>query len=292
MSYGKVSEGPSGFIKPFSSTKYVDGTQEFLSSNSVVAKFAFLLLVIVLFVALLRFGVSFMGWLFSPSHNTILIDGMIDAKQPNVIQQDPSIKGSIPILRSINKTDGLEFTWSVWIYVDDFTYKQNEYKHIFHKGNDDMSSDDLRGGIFTPNNAPGLYITPKVNNLLIVMNTFEKMNEEVIVNDLPLNKWVNVIIRVSNQHQLDVYINGTLTKRHILKSVPKQNYGNVYATMNGGFSGFMSDLRYFGTDIGTNKIQSIIDDGPNMKMKSNTSLTKGKPRYLSTRWFFGNNAEI
>jgi hypothetical protein len=124
------------------------------------------------------------------------------------------------------------------------------------------------------------------------MNTFEKMNEEVIVNDLPLNKWVNVIIRVSNQHQLDVYINGTLTKRHILKSVPKQNYGNVYATMNGGFSGFMSDLRYFGTDIGTNKIQSIIDDGPNMKMKSNTSLTKGKPRYLSTRWFFGNNAEI
>ncbi len=106
------------------------------------------------------------------------------------------------------------------------------------------------------------------------------------------HKWVNVIIRVSNQHQLDVYINGTLTKSHILKSVPKQNYGNVYATMNGGFSGFMSDLRYFGTDIGTNKIQSIIDDGPNMKMKSNTSLTKGKPRYLSTRWFFGNNAEI
>ena len=43
MSYGKVSEGPSGFIKPFSSTKYVDGTQEFLSSNSIVAKFAFLL---------------------------------------------------------------------------------------------------------------------------------------------------------------------------------------------------------------------------------------------------------
>ena len=70
MSYGKVSEGPSGFIKPFSSTKYVDGTQDFLSSNSIVAKFAFLLLVIVLFVALLRFGVSFMGWLFC--HHTIL----------------------------------------------------------------------------------------------------------------------------------------------------------------------------------------------------------------------------
>jgi hypothetical protein len=291
MSYGKISEGPSGFIKPFSSNKYLEGTQDFLNSNSIVAKFAFLLLVIVAFVVLIRFGVSFISWLFTPVSNPILIDGMIDARQMVHISQNPSLKGSIPIMRSVNKNDGLEFTWSVWIHVDDFSYKQDEYKHVFHKGNDDINITTPPIGMNFPNNAPGLYITPKVNNLLIVMNTFEKINEEIIVNDLPLNKWVNVIIRVSNQYQLDVYINGTLTKRHILKGVPKQNYGDVYASMNGGFSGYTSNLRYFNTDLGTNQIQKIVDNGPNMKIKSN-NLLKGKPRYLSSRWFFGNNAEI
>lgn len=291
MSFGKVSEGSDGFIKPFSSSRYLEGNSSFLESNSIVAKFAFLILVIIVFVFLIKTGVSFMSWLFAPSTNPILIDGTIDAKQMVQIPQNPSVTGSIPILRSINKNDGLEFTWSVWLYVDDFSYKQNEYKHVFHKGNDDINVTQDPVGMNSPNNAPGLYITPKVNNLMIVMNSFEQMNEEVIINDLPLNKWVNVIIRVSNQTQMDVYINGTLTKRHILKGVPKQNYGDVYAAMNGGFSGYISDLRYFSSDIGTNKIQSIVDNGPSMKMKSK-NLSNTLPRYLSTRWFFGNNSEI
>ena len=56
-----------------------------------------------------------------------------------------------------------------------------------------------------------------------------------------LHKWVNVIVRVI-QHQVDVYINGNLAKRHILKGVPKQNYGDVYVSLNGGFSGKTSEV--------------------------------------------------
>ena len=114
---------------------------------------------------------------------------------------------------------------------------------------------------------------------------FDTVNEEIIIPDLPLNKWVNVIIRVDDQHQLDVYINGTLTKRHMLKGVPKQNYGDVYASMNGGFSGYTSELRYFDSALGTNRINAIVDAGPNMKM-SGDDMTKSKPHYLSTRWYF------
>ena len=104
-------------------------------------------------------------------------------------------------MRSVNDAEGLEFTWSVWIHVDDFTYKQNEYKHVFHKGNDDINITTEPTGLNFPNNGPGLYIAPKTNNLVVIMNTFNKINEEIVVKDLPLNKWVNVIIRVSNQHQ-------------------------------------------------------------------------------------------
>jgi hypothetical protein len=288
MSYGLVSQGPGGFMKPFSSNSYIQGGQDFLTSNSLVAKFAFLMLVLIIFITLIRYGVSFIGWLFSPNPNPIFIPGMLDAKQPSTYAQNPALPGSMPVIRSDNLADGLEFTWSVWFFIDDFTYLQDQYKHIFHKGNMNFNVNTPPIGISDPNNAPGLYITPNTNNLLVIMNSFEEIKEEVIIHDIPLNKWVNVIIRVSKQNQLDVYINGTLTKRLLMKGVPKQNYGDVNVTGNGGFSGSISDLRYFNSAIGTNQIQTIIDNGPNMTPISQ-SLLNSKPRYLSTRWFFADN---
>ena len=290
--FSRVSDtgGQSGFSS-FSSNKYLAGTKEFLESNSIVAKFAFLLLVLLLFVMALRLGTSIMSWIFSPSPNPILINGMIDAKQMMRIPQDPSVNGAIPIMRSQGSDDGLVFTWSVWINIDDLQYRQNEYRHIFHKGNDDINVTKVPIGMNQPNNAPGLYIAPGTNDLVVVTNTFENINEEVVVKDIPLNKWVNVIIRVDEQHKLDVYINGRLVRRHILKSVPRQNYGDVYVSMNGGFSGYTSCLRYFGSAIGQNQIQSIVDKGPCLNMIG-SNMTDAKPRYLSLRWFFAGNGDM
>ena len=177
---------------------------------------------------------------------------------------------------------------SIWLYINELG-DTTKHKHIFHKGSSNYKNTTIKNfstdGIAFPNNAPGLYITPNKNNLLVLMNTFDNIKEEVIIEDIPLNKWLNVIIRMSAQNQLDVYINGALVKRHILSGVPKQNYGNVYASMNGGFSGYTSELQYFNTAIGMNKIQSIVDAGPDMTMKG-AGLTESKPHYLSTRWYF------
>jgi len=284
-SIGSVSQGYFGSSAPSYDTSLQGSSREFLQSNSIVAKFAFLIMVLILFIVALRLGAWILTWLFTPSTNPILINGMINAKQMLRIEQDPSSPGAVPIVRSVNENEGLEFTWSVWMFVDDFTYKQNEYKHVFHKGNDNINLSGDSIGLNYPNNGPGLYITPHTNNLVVIMNTFDKIKEEVVVKDLPLNKWVSVIIRVSNQHVLDIYINGVLTKRHQLKSVPKQNYGDVFVSMNGGFSGYTSELRYFDNAIGTNKIQSIVDAGPNMKMIG-SDMTGSKPQYLSSRWYF------
>lgn len=286
-----VSEGGPLSFSPYSSNKYLQGDQSFLQSNSIIAKFAFLILVLIMFIVALRLGAWILSWLFAPSSNPILINGMINAKQMLRVQQDPSIPGSIPIIRSVNEYEGLEFTWSVWMFVDDFTYKQNEYKHVFHKGNDNINITQQPIGLNFPNNGPGLYITPHTNNLVVIMNTFDKINEEIIIKDLPLNKWVSVIIRVSNQHVLDVYINGVLTKRHQLKGVPKQNYGDVFVSLNGGFSGYTSELRYFDSAIGTNQIQSIVDSGPNMKMIGG-DMSGTKPQYLSSRWYFAGTNDM
>jgi hypothetical protein len=284
----KMPELPSMPAILPASIPVLEGSSEFLNSNSMVAKFAFIILVLIFFVIFLRSGISFLSWLFSPTPNPILLDGMANAKQMIQIPQDPTANGAIPILRSINEKEGLGFTWSVWIYIDDMTYKENEYKHIFHKGNDNINTKIAPYGMNFPNNAPGLYLAPMKNDLVVVMNTFSEINEQVTVKDVPLNKWVNVIMRVNEQRELDIYINGKLARRHILSSVPRQNYGDVFVTMNGGFSGFVSSLRYFSSSIGVNDIQNILTDGPNLKTVGD-SMINSQPNYLSMRWFFENN---
>jgi hypothetical protein len=265
-----------------------NATKDFFESNSLVAKVAFLLLVLFVFLLLLRLGISILGYFFKSTGSAKLIDGMVDAKQLIVIPQDPASNGSITVNRSVNANEGIEFTWSVWIYIDDLTYNSGTYRCVFYKGNDyatDPNNPDNQGLNF-PNNAPGLYIAPNTNTLVIMMNTFNVINEEIQVNDIPLNKWVNVIVRCQH-NTLDVYINGTIVKSHHLHGVPKQNYGDVYVATNGGFSGYISNLWYYDYGLGINEISNIYSKGANTNMiGSSSGLQLKKQDYLSLRWFF------
>jgi hypothetical protein len=274
----------NGYIKQFSGMKGGDGNgiQEFLESNSLIGKIAFFLLVLFMFIVLLRIGIGFFGWIYSSvNDNPKLINGMVDAKQLIVIPQDPSVSGHQTINRSVNASQGIEFTWSVWIFVDDMTYNSGKYKTVFYKGNDGLQSN----GLNFPNNAPGLYIAPNTNDLVVIMNTFNVINEEILISDIPLNKWINVIIRVENVN-LDVYINGLITKSHILHGVPKQNYGDIYVAMNGGFSGNISNLWYWDYALGIAAIQWIASHGPNTTIAGDSALNDKDPYYLSMRWYF------
>jgi hypothetical protein len=163
---------------------------------------------------------------------------------------------------------------------------------VFYKGNDYTKnpSDDTNTGLNFPNNAPGLYITPNTNNLVVIMNTFNVINEEIIINDIPINKWLNVMIRCEN-NTLDIYINGTITKSHNLHGVPKQNYGDVYIAPNGGFDGYISNLWYYNYALGTNAIEKLVMAGPNTNMKGSSAFQTKNPDYLSLRWFFFGSQE-
>jgi hypothetical protein len=271
----------NGVFNTFSTTKPVFGVKDFLESNSLVAKFAFLLLVLFGFIVLLRFGISLLGYMLKPSDSPHLIDGMVDASQMIIFPQDPSSNGAVTIYRSVNADDGLEFTWSTWIFIDNLQTNAGIYKHIFSKGNSDIG----QSGMIEPNNAPGLYIAPNTNALVVVMNTYNVINEEIIIPDIPINKWVNVIIRCQNT-TLDVYINGTISRSVNLVGVPKQNYGDVYVAMNGGFDGYISNLWYYNYSLGTTAIQNIVNKGPNTKMIGGSGMADKMYNYLSLRWFF------
>lgn len=271
----------NGVFNTFSTTKTSFGTREFLESNSLIAKFAFLLLVVFSFVILLRLGISVLSYFLKPSSSPHLIDGMVDATQMIVYPQDPSNNGAVTIYRSVNATDGIEFTWSTWIFINNLQTNAGIYKHIFSKGNSNLN----QNGMVQPNNAPGLYIAPNTNSLVVVMNTFNVINEEIVIPDIPINKWVNVIIRCQNT-TLDVYINGTIARSINLVGVPKQNYGDVYVAMNGGFDGYISNLWYYDYALGTAAIQNLATSGPNTKMIGTNGLADTMYNYLSLRWFF------
>lgn len=265
----------------FNSFSTTSGINGFLEANSLVAKFAFLLLVIFVFVILLRVGISVMAYFFKPSESPHLIDGMVDATQMIVFEQDPSSNGGTTIYRSVNATDGIEFTWSTWLFIDNLQTNSGIYKHVFSKGNSNLQDN----GLIFPNNAPGLYIAPNTNALVVMMNTFNVINEEVVIPDIPLNKWLNVIIRCQNT-TMDVYINGTIARSIDLVGVPKQNYGDVYVAMNGGFAGSISNLWYYNYALGTSAIQKIANDGPNTTMIGANGMNDRNTNYLSLRWFF------
>ena len=298
-----------GVFSNFRNNKVVSGTTDFLYSNTLVAKVCFFILVLILFIYSLRLGSMVLGYLNSHEKNPILINGLKSGKKLKIIHQDPKVNGSIPIMRSVNEREGLEFTWSTWIFVDDLVYKQGQKKHIFHKGSsgnlaaswamqsdhdpnhtnhlhDHKNKDADKSGMAFPNNAPGLYLHETKNALVIVMNTFNNIIEEVEIDSIPMNKWILVNIRCRGKH-MDTYINGTIVNRHEFRSVPKQNYGDVYVNMNGGFSGLLSNLRYHGYALSGVDIENMVKSGPNLKADDSMKIF---PPYFSLRWFFSSSA--
>jgi len=272
-------------LNEFKAPDIVSGSKTFLDSNSYVAKTAFLILTVIVFVYLLRTCVAIMGFLFSPNSSPYLVDGLIDGKVGNLrIPQDPSQANAVTIIRSKNDEGGIGITWSVWLYIKQNSVAQDgKWLHVFNKGSRDESKSETKG-IMSPNNGPGLYLKYDYSAIRVVMSTFNNPNTSVDVENIPINKWFNVIIRVENT-VLDVFMNGDLAQRLPLNSVPFQNYADVNVAINGGFNGVISSLRYYNVALGTRAIADIVNEGPKLNVLGASGGAPGVMDYLSMRWF-------
>jgi hypothetical protein len=279
-----ASNALSGTFNEFSSqaTAAAGATTDFLTANTIIAKFAFILLVLVVFLILFNLGVSIVGYFSEPSSDPYIINGMIDGNTSKVVPQDPKQTNAIPIYRSNDQSKGMEFTWSSWLYLSDLGKDAGKYQHVFSKGDGNIDSNT---NLSTVNNGPGLYISPMDNKLHIIMNTVSSTdpNTTIDIDNIPIQKWFHVALRLQNT-VLDVYVNGVVVNRLLLNNTPKQNYGNVYVCQNGGFSGKMSNLRYYSRALNVFEINNIVSSGPNMKVASDMKPIGGFD-YLSTQWY-------
>ena len=95
------------------------GAQKFLQSNTLVAKFAIVILVLIGFVLLLRLGTEALQWVLSPTKSPYLIRGRKqNTKELTTIPQNPADgANAITLVRSANERYGIEFTYSCLLYT-------------------------------------------------------------------------------------------------------------------------------------------------------------------------------
>lgn len=281
-----VSNAVTGFNQPAAPT-------EFNYSNTIIAKVAFLILVIIVFLFFLNLGINLIGYFTSFSNNPYLVSGILDGNNAAVVPQDPTNTNSVYLRRSNNETTGSEFTWSVWLYLTDIP-TDSSFHPIFNKGDKTFDKNNI-----AMNNAPGLYYgnpqsgSNERNNILTVVmdvestsnNNNQNQSIQLPIKDIPLQKWVNVMIRLENT-LLDIYVNGTISARTTLTSVPRQNYYDVNICQSGGFPGKLSDLRYFARALNVFDIQTIVSKGPNTNNSDLNPVSKNIFNYLSNLWYY------
>jgi hypothetical protein len=290
-----AKEGVSQTINQFSSpAETMTTSTEFLTSNSIIAKFVFVILVVIVFFFLVNLSIKIIGYFSQPSKNPYVIYGLVNGNSNINISQNPQDPNSVVILRSNNESKGLEASWSFWLNINKInplktgaTKEKPSFSHIFNKGDTTFVKDienKKNIGVASVNNAPGLYISDNDNTLRVYMDTVTNNNNYLEVSNIPLNKWFHCAIRIQNM-VMDVYINGVITARKVLTEVPKQNYNSVNVGNNMGFSGQLSNLCYYSHALSIFEINNIILMGPNMRQSNSVITNTNYFGYLSNIWY-------
>lgn len=287
-----VREATQNATADFSSQGVGDASQEFLNSNSMIAKFVFVILVIIVFMTLLNLGFNLVTYLTSPNTNPYIIHGMLTGTAYTIFPQDPG-SGSPVVYKSHNQSSGAEFTWGVWLKVDQMP-PDDKYKCIFVKGTDKYDTD----GLSAVNNGPGLYFKRSTTGgpaelllryvMDVVSPNFDSQINPISVDisNCPVGKWFHVAIRLQNKI-MDCYVNGVITNRLSFGNyIPKQNYDSIIYAGNGGFAGAASNLRYYDYALSVFEINSVVYYGPNLNAANGSGGSFFD--YLGRSWYLGN----
>lgn len=220
--------------------------------------------------------------------------------------QNPSNSSAKTIPLSNNQRSGVEFSYSMFVFLNSETFARGERKlyHILHKGYNQVY----------PLLGPGIFSWGDRNALRIYMNCFDTWDNYSDIENIPVDKWFHLVVSCKG-NTLYVYINGNLKHKMPLSgsTPPYQNYGNVYLfssrkmtlqktittslekdpdfngmgmntslTFDGSAKGLASRVYYFSYALTYSEIQGLMSAGPSTTMNgTDLSLTP----YLSDTWW-------
>lgn len=158
---------------------------------------------------------------------------------------------SIPVGASYN------YTYSIWIYIEDWSYHYGSEKIIFTKGD-------------SPKVALGA-IENDLNVYMKLDGSGNQVSDTFMcgMSNMPLQRWTNIIMTL-NGRSMDLYLNGKLTRTCILKGVPNvDNTSDLLLTPNGGFIGYTTNFKYWSDTINPQQAWNIYRSGPGGNIFSN-----------------------
>jgi len=169
--------------------------------------------------------------------------------------QDATQTYSIPS-STFTGSQASSYSLSTWIYINDWNIKYGVQKII-------MQSNDA-------GNKPQLLLDAYDNNLIIKFNTNGTSStvpidaQSINIKNINIQKWVNITVCFGD-NTVDTYINGKLVNtfvttgtQHILSEKKMTGYT---ITPNGGFSGSISNARYYNTFLTPQNAWDIYNSG-------------------------------
>ena len=157
------------------------------------------------------------------------------------------------ILGSVIPNGSTNYTYSIWFYVDDWSYRFGQTKSVLSRKN---NKDPI----------PVIFFNEIKNDITIEIACYSDNDNMIVhncvVNNFSLQNWVNLIISLYGR-TLDVYIDGKLVKTCMLPGVPKTSTAadNIYITPDGGFKGSTAKIEYWNDSSNPQRAYEIYKEG-------------------------------
>lgn len=249
-----------------------------------------------------------------------LIKGYIDCvSASNIIFNtfNPESKTYTPLPRSVNRKGGAQFSYNYWLYMDDVSSDNVKNKVILCRGDmkkynysllNKQDNKIIETGSSNIIKCPMISFGSNYKEIIAEFNTVDKFNEKItIVNNLsetnsalrrnvmsltphywvmftfvfednvPINDFENGIV-------VKFYINDTLYQVHKVKSMIRQNNGDLYILPDEDGTGMKSsricDVNYYNYALQDTEIKNLYIGGPTKTVYTRNS-DFGKPLYLA-----------
>jgi hypothetical protein len=247
-----VSQGVQNFGKKTSNlTK--QGFQKYQNSSSM-GKVIFII-ILVLFIAFIIYVIyiAVTASQQAAANSPVIVNDVLDAYVARPAFSLPQV------------TQGMNQTFSTWIYVKDWNYKFGQYKNILWKGNPTLSSTTSANPSISNIHCPSIWLYPLTNSLKVVTSTsVPEQVESCDIQNIPLMSWVHIVY-VLNNRTVDIYMNGKLERSCALRGIPTITNDPVYVTSGSpqpGYYGKIGKTQYFTKALLPNDVANLYQQGP------------------------------
>ncbi len=276
-----------------------NSAQSFLMGSGVLSQLILVLvLALILYIVMMTLESMYILWSKAEGSRVDVFPYRANAQNnTEIIAQNPAISSAVILPPSFNERTGIEYSYSFFLLLNSNGFSApgasttTTLKHVFHKGYTKMF----------PLMSPGVFIHSNTNTMRVYVNSTKKILNYVDVPNVPVNKWVHVVL-IARKNALEVYINGNIIKKLSVDGVLMQNYQDLILfsqragirlgegtdtnamQVAGPFNGDLASLTYFSYAISYSEIQGLNAVGPSKETKKGGAADVASP-YLADNWW-------